>query len=119
MVSMMPGCIIIPTLEHHTSEYDTRGIIEEETISFFRNLITTREDVLLNLGEPEYAWEGGRKFVYRWKSVHAYLVYAFGYAGGVQSLGGEYLLLIQFDTDNRILRYEIVSGRFSEEIKRW
>jgi len=64
LLAMLQGCVIIPTLEHHTDEYGTRGIIDESTIAFMHTGATAREEVLLKLGEPEHVWDNGRKFAY-------------------------------------------------------
>ena len=118
-IAMLQGCVIIPTLEHHTDEYNTRGIIDEETISFMKPRFTSKEEVLLKLGEPEYVWNNGLKFVYHWKVTRGFLIYGAGYTGGINSLGKDYILLIHFDQDDQLLRFEIKSDEFSDELKQW
>jgi outer membrane protein assembly factor BamE (lipoprotein component of BamABCDE complex) len=119
VVTMLQGCIIIPTTEHHTDESDTRDIIDEEKIAFMKTGITGKEEILLRLGEPEYMWGDEKYFVYHWRVTRGYLIWAGGYAGGMSSLTRDYVLLVQFDQDDHLSRYEIQSERFSDEVKRW
>lgn len=119
VLAMLQGCIIIPTLEHHTDEYRTRGIIDEETIAFIKPGYTSKEEVLLKLGEPEYVWDNGRKFVYHWKVTRGYLIYGGGYTGGINSLAKDYVLLIHFEQDDHLSRFEIKSEQFSDQVKQW
>lgn len=58
------GCLIIP-VPHQAA--GSRGTIGEERARFLRAGETTREEVLLTLGEPEEVLDDERFFVYRWE----------------------------------------------------
>jgi len=110
------GVLPIPTAKHTPMKYGTRGEIERKTLRFVEVGSTTREDVLLNLGEPDLAWGDGTYFAYRWITVNGYVV---AWAGDAHTVDGESFpigkarhdLVIEFDEDGRVARYG--------DIKKW
>ena len=58
------GCVSV-TPEHVVGAF-SRQPIEKESLEFLEIGSTTREDVLLHLGDPDYARENERIFVYQW-----------------------------------------------------
>ncbi len=58
------GCVSI-TPEHVVGLF-SRQPIEKESLEFLEIGSTTREDVLLRLGDPDYARDSERIFVYHW-----------------------------------------------------
>lgn len=127
-VFLCEGCVVIPTLEHYSHGFDTRGSIDENILQFIRADTTTKEEILLKLGEPEFTWQDERKFLYHWTMVRGYIAWAIGggYTGsvGIHQIPRDYLLLVEFDENNIIKRYEIKSGglfsSFSpDEVRDW
>ena len=70
---------------------------------------STKEQVLLNLGEPDRTLNNGKVFLYVWKMVVAEVVGAYGGGGPIPIT---YLLLIEFDENNVVGRSEIRKGFF-------
>lgn len=95
----LAGCIIIPT-DYHAA--GSRENVNFKTAEFLKNGVTTKEEVFLMLGEPDYASQDGRRLGYAWSKVKAIWA-AVGYSGGA---GGEiqrsYVLEASFDASNRI-----------------
>jgi outer membrane protein assembly factor BamE (lipoprotein component of BamABCDE complex) len=103
------GCIIIPTPEHDLG-MPMRGQIPPKTINLVKPGITTREQVLLNLGEPDIVADNDAAFVYLWCPVEGYFIIGVGAAGGGVGGGGGmaplprmYCVIIKFD-DQGIVR---------------
>jgi len=94
------GCIIIPIpIPEHTADY-SRAPIGEESLGFLKVGSTKKEEVVLNLGPPNYTRDNERNFIYRW-NTKSEIVWVGGMIGG----GGTrtvttyytYQLLIEFD----------------------
>jgi hypothetical protein len=85
---MASGCAIlpIPMGRHVPKDLETRGPIPTATSDSLRVGQCTRADVMLALGEPDFAWEGGRRFLYRWATAGGYVLW--GIAAGYQGAGG-------------------------------
>ena len=58
------GCVSV-TPEHVVGAF-SRQPIEKDSLEFLEIGSTTREEVLLRLGDPDYAQENERVFVYQW-----------------------------------------------------
>lgn len=104
------ACIVIPTPEHRIQG---RVPCDEEKTAFLVKDMTSKEEVLLNLGEPDLVLNHERIFVYRWEMVAAYLaVGAYG-GGAVGPIQRTSFLIIQFDDKNRVSRHEVRGSVFS------
>jgi hypothetical protein len=118
LLATVSGCIIVP-IPRSAAESGTRGAIGSDDLEFVRDGVTTGEDVLWELGEPDYI--DSRHLVYGWCSsrMDLYFVYAIPagpYAAAVgggryRSQSNEYLLF-ELDGDLRVRRYgfEATSG---------
>lgn len=71
---------------------------------------TTRSEVVARLGNPDVIWEEARLFAYNWEMRQGILVWAVGayYSGaaGVADIPRHYMLLIRFDDQDRVQRFE-------------
>ena len=104
------ACIVIPTPEHRIQG---RVPCDEEKTTFMVKNMTSKEEVLLNLGEPDLVLNRERIFVYRWEMVAAYFaVGAYG-GGAVGPIQRTSFLIIEFDDKNRVSRHEIRGSVFS------
>lgn len=104
-LALCTGCVIIPTQEH--VEGPTRGLIEQEMLGSIRAGVTTREEVLLRLGEPDVVMRNERLFGYHWVTVWGKVgVVAPGGAGG-GPLQTSYLALFEFDEKGIVKRHEV------------
>jgi hypothetical protein len=74
---------------------------------------TSKEEVLLKLGEPDLVLNRESIFVYRWEMVAAYFAaggFGAGVAGPIQRTK---FLIIEFDDKNVVSRHEIRGSIFS------
>jgi hypothetical protein len=109
---------MIPTSPHGL--WAGHGMIEEQAANdFLKAGATTRAEVLLRYGEPEEIVDEGRGFVYAWTRITGMWAYAIvvpspspgGSAWGTWGTGGygyftaTTLLLLEFDSGNRLTRY--------------
>lgn len=107
----IPGCIAvpIPTPEHKVLAGTP---VTEEQLSFIHLKKTSQTDVLVRLGSPYLIWEEARIFVYEWEMRQGVLIWAIGAgtAGGVgaSDIPKRYVLLIEFDSEDRVERFEVV-----------
>jgi len=101
LYSLCVGCVIIPTEEHTPKDFNTRGEIDAKAFEFMRVGSTSKEEVLLKLGEPDAVWEDERNFLYLWVTIRGYFAFAIpapGGPGGGGPIGVKwYELLIEFD----------------------
>lgn len=113
------GCVVM-TPESYDETFRTRRPVAKEVVESLRVGSTRKEEVLLRLGEPDVAWKGERVFAYRWIMGRGAIVAS---PSAAQAIPKTYLLLIEFDEDNLITRYEVKERLFfrlsSEEISEW
>ncbi len=95
-VMALSGCLVIP-VDYYS--LGSRHNISAKTQSLMQPGVTTKEEVVLILGEPDYASDDGQRFDYAWRKVK--WVIFFGLSEGVREKN--YLLQIMFDSDNRVV----------------
>ncbi len=96
------GCIIYPQFARVSPPGPGRGEVAREDIHALRLGSTTREEVLLFLGEPDLRRDDDRCFAYVWGEV-------WGFVGGDSSganLTRHLALMLSFDDSGRLLRKE-------------
>jgi len=103
------GCaaIIIPASEH---EVLSGRKITSENIAFIEQGITLRSDVIRELGSPYMDFKELSTIAYSWEVLGAYMPWIVaGYYPlmGVQEIAKPYVLLIAFDKDNHVSKFEI------------
>jgi hypothetical protein len=118
---LLPACIIIPTPQHYVGG---RFDIDYATIDSVKPGTTSKEDVLLRLGEPDLVIKNERVLGYRWQKAQAYLIAGGPGAGGGGPIMTTYLLLLEFDENNVLLRAELKSKLLTtrsslDEALRW
>ena len=101
---LLTGCIVIP-MNRYDSE--SRFNVSAETLSKLTTGVTTREDVLLMLGEPDYGYNDDELIlVYKWQKIEGFALAAIPYSQGIFGGGGlfgsNYQLNIKFDEENRV-----------------
>jgi hypothetical protein len=70
----------------------------------------SREDVLLHLGEPDFAGDAEKVIIYRWHLVRA-LVFVSGYTtGAFGEVDKEHDLVLRFDPAGRLVSQEVAAG---------
>ena len=103
---VLQGCIYIPMPQH--SLLAGRGMIEPEDTHDLQVGSTTREAILLQFGEPDATLNQQKIFVYSWTRVQGYFAIGGGYTGYVTPVGKTTLLMLEFDTQNLLKRYEYI-----------
>lgn len=100
------GCMAVPLPEH--GHLGGHLEIPEELRDDLVEGETTREDVLLDYGIPEYRVDGDRVLAYRWTTSHGYWVVFLYYVGNAGAIRKRNMLLLEFDTSGRLARHELV-----------
>jgi outer membrane protein assembly factor BamE (lipoprotein component of BamABCDE complex) len=95
----LAGCIIIPVDYHATG---SRHNITMEATNVLRVGVTTRAEVLLALGEPDFVSEDGQRFGYLWTKVKAIWAVASYGPGAGGEVTRSYLVETTFDGSNRV-----------------
>jgi hypothetical protein len=110
LILFSSGCIVIPTPEHRIQG---RVPCDSDKTTFMVKDTTSKEEVLLKLGEPDLVLNRESIFVYRWEMVAAYFAVG-GYGGGaVGPIQRTNFLIIEFDDKNRVSRHEVRGSVFS------
>lgn len=99
------SCVVMPIPTPGRVASGSRGHLTDEALAFLEEGRTTREEVLLKLGEPERAWREQRLFVYYWMSEPAWVVVVgLTVAGAGPVRWREYFLLLEFDETGLLKR---------------
>ena len=108
------SCVIIPTPEHglHSGHGE---ITEADTVALEVGK-TTREEVLLRLGEPSASLNEGKIFIYDWSVVRGYAAVAMQTFIGAGEIEKDYQVILEFDEQGLLTRGErSAPGMFSAE----
>ena len=112
------GCIVLPIPTGEDKILDGMPVTEDQ-LKFLKVGVTSRDEVISHLGNPSLIWENAQLFVYNWKMRSGILVWAVGagYTGGagILDIPVNYALLIKFDDQDRISRFEKVKRPFSKQ----
>ncbi len=114
---VLQGCVIIPTPGHRLRS--GLGEIAKVDMEFLEVGKTTREEVLLRFGDPKYSLNNGNVFAYAWTTVRGYYAWGVGGPQGPGTGGGgtiwkTYLVLLEFDKNSRLKRFEQKSSSWPE-----
>ena len=102
---VLSGCVI--PLDSYMP--GSRHNIGAKTQSLLQPGITTKEEVFLLLGEPDYVRDDGQRIGYAWSKLK--MVYILGVGFGTAAGGTverNYLLRIRFDRDNRVVVVDLI-----------
>jgi len=103
----LSGCVIIPTPAH-----GGKGVVSAEVVQSFILGKTTRAEVLLQLGSPNYRFDQDRFIAYDWTQIVGYWG-AGGQGGGDAGGIKDYrILCMEFSQDNRLKKYKFFSQRW-------
>jgi hypothetical protein len=114
---LVSGCIVlpIPTPEHGR----VAGTGEVPLDASFPPGETTREEVLLRLGQPAAVLCGERVLAYHWAVAHGWVLVATGYGytgvGAVFPIPKSYLVVFRFDDAGRLVRSDREGDLFNVE----
>jgi outer membrane protein assembly factor BamE (lipoprotein component of BamABCDE complex) len=108
LMLLIESCVMVPVPTKEDKVLAGNQVTDEQ-LSFLTAKITTKQEVIERLGNPNIIWEDVRVFVYKWDMRQGILFWAAGahYQGavGMNDIAKHYLLLIQFDEQGRILRF--------------
>ena len=113
LISM--GCI--GYLPLNKADPDTRQNVSEETIVSIIPGQTNKDDILLQLGEPDEVSPDGRRLIYSWNKIKGVAWYAIfgGYSGSIghETFKKQYRMVITFDEKGVVLRKNILEEELS------
>lgn len=98
------GCLVIPVDYHDPG---SRHNITAASATRFQPGVTSREEVILALGEPDHASDDDRRMGYAWTKVKALIIVA-SYSGGSAELKRSYILELNFDAAGRFVDSRLV-----------
>lgn len=104
------ACVVIPTPEHRIGG---RVPCDDEKTAFVVKETTSKEEVLLKLGEPDLVLVHERIFVYRWEMVAGYFFVGSYYAAAGGPIQRPHFLIIEFNDRNVVSRHEVRASIFS------
>ncbi len=114
---LLASCVMLPVPTPEDKVLAGKPV-EDGQLSFIETEITTKEEVIERLGNPNVIWEDARTFIYSWDMRQGILLWAAGahYTGGVgkKDIAKHYLLLIQFDEKGRVLRFARMERPWSQ-----
>lgn len=103
LLGLLTGCLIIPVNYHATG---SRRNVGEETVATLQSDVTTREDVFLRLGEPDFASDDDTRLGYAWTRVKA-LIFLCGDSSPVELTSGR-MLEISFNSRGRVAKVRVL-----------
>lgn len=105
------GCIVVPVPIPETDLLVGRRSISKEELEQLVPGETSRLDVIMEYGEPDYASDDESVLAYRWEVGRAVVLWAVGggysAAGGAEIVTKTYLVKMKFDQDGRLEKWEI------------
>lgn len=105
------GCVLLPIPTGERKVLEGKRVTQEQ-MAFLTPNVTTKKEVIDRLGSPDVIWEDARVFVYQWVMRWGFLFCAVGGyttgGAGIEDIPKKYGLLIQFDEQDRLRRFEKV-----------
>ena len=92
-VVWLAGCLVVPVNYYQT------GSRHKVSAKSLKPGVTTKEELLLMLGEPDFYSEDGQRFGYAWTNVKAIWGTSFHASGEYER---SYVLAASFDASNRL-----------------
>jgi hypothetical protein len=103
--------MVIPLPEHGL--HGGRGKIDKADLTFLKVSTTTREDVLLQFGEPDVVLCDQQVLAYHWGVNVGYWFLLSNEGGSGDSINKTYLLMLEFDEQGYLKRFQIISSLWS------
>lgn len=108
VATALAGCIV-PT-DFHTGE--SRENVDRHSAERFVPGVTSKEDVVLALGEPDAVSADGSTLAYSWRKVKAIWAAAGGYSAGIGTVERDYHLILSFDESDILTSSQFRKGSF-------
>ncbi len=110
LLLLNPGCLIIP--QAHRNIELSGNKIDEEMLSFVVPGKTTKAEFIEKVGQPYLTMDDFGVMAYYWKMLEAYMPWLLVgpgvVAGGVEELSNQYMLLMAYDDNGCITKYETI-----------
>jgi hypothetical protein len=107
----LAGCLVVPVDYYQTG---SRHNVSPKTPSELRLGVTTREELLLSLGEPDFVSDDGQRLGYAWTKVKA-VWFVVGYGGAASAeVERSYVLEASFDASSRLSQVRLLKQWGSE-----
>lgn len=93
--------------------------IKPDAVSFITPGITTKQEVLENLGSPLFDLEGGRLIAYYWETTGQLKASFFGFgpeAGEIGPKQKQWAFCVAFDVGGRVARRATISTKHDETV---
>jgi hypothetical protein len=105
ILSLTTGCLIIPVDYHDAG---VRHNVNTQTGDSLQPDVTTKEEVFLALGEPDFVSEDGQRLGYAWTKVKAVIIWGSYGGGGGEELKRSYILDVSFGSSNRVSQVRVL-----------
>jgi len=99
------GCVYVP----YRTQLHRQSL--EESIKAIKEGVTTKEQVLLTFGEPDWVSVDEQKFFYYCFEVHGLLMVVTPDSGGGGEIKAEHNLTIEFDENNIVKKIKLKKGK--------
>ncbi|ABC76885.1 hypothetical protein [Syntrophus aciditrophicus] len=120
LMVVIQGCIAIP-IPVPEKEVISGKEIKGENVAFIKTGATTREEVIEKLGKPYSIIEDIRVISYKWEMLSAYVPWIIGggysASGGVLSVPSPKVFFVQFDENEHVIQFEIITQSPLETIR--
>ena len=122
----LTGCIMLPVPTPENKVLLGQPVTDSQ-LDFLIPGISTQSEVIEHFGNPNIIWEDENLYAYHWDMRQGLLFWIAGggYQGaaGMEDIPKHYLLLIQFDDQRRVQRYEKVvrpmAETYADYLKDW
>lgn len=91
------GCVYVPYRAH------IHRVPDEKSLASIKEGVTSKEEIIIMLGEPDRVRKNEKLFLYWWQEDHGAVISVSG-AGPVRST---HSLLIEFDENNIVKKFEM------------
>jgi hypothetical protein len=125
LLVVLPGCLAVPIPAPERVVAGSQ--VTPGMTAPIQPGVTTRSEIIQLLGEPALDLPAHRIIAYRWEALVAHMAWFIGSGysgwGGVEGVHASYVLLIAFDANDRVVRFEKTTQRpwdsVSEHALKW
>ena len=108
LLVVLPACVAVPIPVPERAVAGSE--VTPEMTAPIQPGVTTRSEVIQVLGEPSLELPAPRIVAYQWEALIGYVPWVMGYGysgrGGVDAVHQSYVLLIAFDANDRVVKFE-------------
>ena len=112
VVIFLYGCIAIPIPTSENKVMSGEKISDEEIVSIEKG-ITSKSEIIDQLGLPDIHLIDKNIFAYNWQTRQAIILFI-GYGIGAEEIPKNYVLLLRFDSEDIVKNYKITKRSWFE-----